>query len=115
MSLKTKILFWVVFLVGSILMRMNVHSKGKELLSQFIAANIDNKIESVDIVRKSTGIKLDDGREFVFAPISIGLEDSLRSFRYHAEKGDRILKKPYADTLYLIKGKSIYKYCFRKF
>jgi len=38
--------------------------------SKFNAAEINNKVESIDTVSKRTGVKLDDGRQFVFYPFT---------------------------------------------
>lgn len=80
----------------------------------FYLAEIDSQIESVRIAYKG-GMRLTDGREFVFYPFTDENLNEGNIFNYTAEKGDRVLKKAHADTLFLIKGREKLAYTFKKF
>ena len=81
----------------------------------FYSAEIDSKIESVRIAYKGTGMKLSDGREFIFYPFTDENLNEGNIFNYTAENGDRVLKEAYSDTLYLVKENKKLAYTFKKF
>lgn len=96
-------------------MQNRAKNQGVKHFEAFNAAEIDNRIESVRIAYKGTGMKLDDGREFVFFPLSDERLNESRIFNYSAEKGDRVEKKAFSDTLYLYQDGRRLKYTFTKF
>lgn len=81
----------------------------------FYSAEIDSQIESVRIAYKGTGMKLSDGREFVFYPFTDQDLNEGNIFNYTAENGDKVIKKAYSDTLYLTKNDKKLAYTFKKF
>ena len=89
--------------------------QGKEIFSDFYRADIDSYLESATIARKGTGIKLLDGRKFIFYPYKDEMLNRNSNFISTAEKGDKIIKKSYSDTLYLIKGNRSLRYLFNNF
>ena len=89
--------------------RANIH------FETFCSAEIDSQIESVRIAYKGTGMKLSDGREFVFYPYTDQNLNEGNIFNYTAEKEDKVVKKAYSDTLYLIKNDKKLAYTFKKF
>jgi hypothetical protein len=115
MSIKWKIALGVVILLFIVLMQLNTQSKAKQYFEDFNSARIDGEIESVDVVMKSIGFKLIGGREFVFSPVKVDKSDSIQLFKNDAARGDKVLKEPYSDTLYLKKGNLVKKYTFIKF
>ncbi len=107
------ILFVILIPVG-IWMQIQTKNKGKKHFEVFNAAEIDNRIQSVRIAYKGTGLKLDDGREFVFYPLTDKKLNEGSIFVYTAESGDRVKKRAFSDTLYLYKGSKILKFNFIK-
>ncbi|SIT14322.1 hypothetical protein SAMN05421761_12113 [Belliella pelovolcani] len=108
------ILFVILIPVG-IWMQNQAKNKGKKHFEVFNAADIDNRIESVRIAYKGTGMKLDDGREFIFYPLTDKRLNEGSIFNYTAESGDKVEKRAFSDTLYLYKGDKILMYTFTKF
>lgn len=88
-------------------------NKEKNYYNQFNKSNLDNSILSVD--EYARGVKLHfENTEVVFYPITNDLNDN-KIFLYTAQKGDKVLKKPYKDTLILEKKDGIIlKYTFTK-
>mgnify|MGYP001108002435 CR=1 FL=1 len=108
------ILFVIIIPVG-FWMQNQAKYKGKKHFEVFNAADIDNRIESVRIAFKGTGVILDDGREFIFYPITDNKLNKGSIFNYIAESGDTIKKRAFSDTIYLYKGDNILAYNFTKF
>ena len=109
------VILFVVLICFGIWMQTNAINEGKKHFESFNSADIDNRIESVRIAHKGTGMKLDDGRDFVFYPYTDkGLNDGSK-FNHTTESGDRVEKKAFSDTLYLYKGDKILTYTFTKF
>ncbi|NLN25700.1 MAG: hypothetical protein GX163_08660 [Bacteroidetes bacterium] len=105
----------LALLFFSFLLQKNAESKAKEYFEIFNAAHLDNRIEEVDIAYKGVRIKLDDNREFIFFPYTDKTLNKANIFVYTAKKGDRIIKKAYADTIYLEKDNERLAYKFQKF
>ena len=103
-------------LIGfGIWMQTNAVKKGNEHYEAFNSADIDNRIESVEIAFKGSSMKLNDGRHFVFYPYTDSRLNDQRIFNRTAEKGDRVKKRAFSDTLYLYKGNEVLAYTFKEF
>lgn len=109
-------IFIIILLVPiGIWMQMQGKERGRRHFETFYSAEIDSQIESVRIAYKGTGMKLSDGREFVFYPFTDQGFNEGNIFNNTAEKEDKVGKKAYSDTLYLIKNDKKLAYTFKKF
>jgi len=108
-------LLFVILIPIGILLQSQAKNKGKKHFEGFNAANIDNRIESVRVAYKGTWMKLDYGRDFVFYPLTCKRLNEGSIFNYTAERGDRVEKKAFSDTLYLHRGDKVLIYTFTKF
>lgn len=113
--IKIVLILFIILIPVGIWIQYQAINKGKKHFEVFNAADIDNYIESVRIAYKGTEIKLDDGREFIFYPITDNNLNSGNIFNYTAEKGDKIVKKPYGNIVYLLKNNEKLAYKFQKF
>ncbi|WBL42315.1 hypothetical protein PBT90_16385 [Algoriphagus halophytocola] len=105
----------IILLPIGIWMQIKAKDRGLRHFETFYSAEIDSRIESIRIAFKGTGMKLSDGREFVFYPITDQVLNDGSIFNYTAEKKNRVIKKPYSDTMYLIKNDQKLAYTFKKF
>lgn len=81
--------------------------------NQFNKSAINNIILDLDEYARGIRLHFDSGK-FIFYPITSPLNEN-NIFLFTAEKGDRILKKPFQDTLTLEKKDgTILKYTFLK-
>lgn len=109
------LLIIIVLIPIGIWMQTKSKERGKRNFKDFYSTEINSQIESVGIKNKGSGIKLSNGQEFVFYPFT---DDNLNGgnlFNYTAEKGDKIIKHAYSDTLYLIQDDRKLAYTFKKF
>jgi hypothetical protein len=95
---------------GGIYMR----KQGNNLYSTFNSSDLNGEIERVYVAYKGIAFKLtSDSSTYVFYPIT-GTLNNNQIFNSFAEKGDRIIKPAYSDTLKLVKGDKVYLYTFQK-
>lgn len=116
--MKKIIIIGVFLILGAILiiyLSIDQDRRANKHFELFYSAEIDSQIESVRIAYKGTGLKLRDGREFVFYPFTDTDLNEGNIFNYTAEKEDKVVKKAYSDTLYLIKNDKKLAYTFKKF
>ncbi|WP_100629292.1 hypothetical protein [Algoriphagus formosus] len=100
----------------SILLTIGVfqEKKARHNFNEFNSAVIDSQIKSIRIAYKGTGMRLMDGREFVFYPLTDkGLNEG-KKFSYTAEEGDHVFKAAFSDTLFLIHGDKKLAYTFKR-
>jgi hypothetical protein len=103
----------ILFFVG-VFMQVESIDKGKKHYEEFNSAVIDTKIQSIRVAYKGTGMKLKDGREFVFYPLTDkGLNEG-KKFSHTAQEGDHVYKQAFSDTLFLIHGDKKLAYTFKK-
>lgn len=108
-------LFLFLGVVLVIFISVDQGQKANKHFEAFYSADIDSQIESVRIASKGTGMKLSDGRGFVFYPFTDQDLNEGSIFNYTTEKEDRVIKNAYSDTLYLIKNDKKLAYTFKKF
>jgi type II secretory pathway pseudopilin PulG len=96
----------------SVWMQHKAKEKGKIHFQAFNLADIDSEIESVGIALKGTKLKLVNGEEFVFYPVTNISLNGNEIFRMKAKKGDKVIKKVQSDTLYLFQGTNKLSYTF---
>lgn len=90
--------------------------QGFEYFNQFNRATIDGVIQTIETAHMGVLFTLEDNpMEYIFYPHTDEELNGSRIFEYTAEKGDRIIKLPYSDTLTLIKENNMLKYTFYKF
>jgi hypothetical protein len=89
--------------------------KAKMRFDEFNQANLNGYIEGVWIENKMVGFKLINHRSYVFNPYTDKYLNEGNIFDHIAEYGNKVIKEPYSDTLYLKKDGKVYKYLFRKF
>jgi hypothetical protein len=115
--MKKNILIGVfALLILSILFSIGIfqEKKARQNFHEFNSAVIDAQIKSIRIAYKGTGVRLMDGREFVFYPLTDkGLNEG-KKFSYTAEEGDHVFKPAFYDTLFLIHGDKKLAYTFKK-
>lgn len=109
------IIGWSILFFLIVWMQIRSSRVGQYHFDEFNSSNIDSEIKSVRIAYKGTGIRLIDGREFVFYPFTDNSLNNGSKFLYTAEKGDHIYKLAFSDTLYLVKRKMKFAYTFKKF
>lgn len=119
MEIKKKYIYILVAILVVLLLSASQYfarERGKEYFKQFNEAKIDNvlKVDSY-IFAKGSGIKLENGLEYVFYPYTNRKLNEGKNFNRVAKKGDKIFKEPYSDTLFLFKKNKILKYTFIKF
>lgn len=105
----------IILIPIGIWMQKQSRERGKSHFKAFYSAEIDSQIESVRIAYKGTGMKLSDGREFVFYPYTDKVLNAGNIFNQTAKNGDLVLKTAHSDTLYLIKENVKLAYTFQKF
>lgn len=105
----------IILVPIGIWMQKQSRERGKSHFEAFYSAEIDSQIESVRIAYKGTGMKLVDGRTFVFYPFTDKNLNKGNIFNHTAEKGDLVLKDANSDTLYLIKRNKRLAYTFQRF
>jgi hypothetical protein len=91
--LKVGIFIIILLVPIGIWMQIQGKERGRRYFETFYSAEIDSQIESVRIAYKGTGIKLTDGREFVFYPFTDNSLNEGNILNYTAEKEDRVVKK----------------------
>lgn len=83
---------------------------------QFNEASISGRIIFVEKYSREATFKIEnDPNIFKFYPITSHLLNSSHIFDYLARSGDSVWKPAYSDTLFLYKGRKIYRYTFQKF
>lgn len=88
--------------------------RGKQFYSTFNSSDLRGEIEKIYIAYKGVALKLnDDSTTYIFYPVTSQLNDN-NIFDNVAEKGDKIIKPAYSDTLKLVKRDKIYLYTFQK-
>ncbi|WP_192350264.1 hypothetical protein [Algoriphagus sp. Y33] len=108
-------LFVIVILVFvSIWMQGQSIDRGKKHFEEFNSAVIDTQIKSLRIAYKGTEMRLMDGREFVFYPLTDRDLNEGKKFSYTAVKGDHVFKPAFSDTLFLIHEDKKLAYTFKK-
>jgi ethanolamine transporter EutH len=105
----------VVFVFVGIWIQSQAINNGKMHFNEFNSAVIDSQIHSIRIAYKGTGMKLVNGREFVFYPVTNKDLNEGKKFNSTAEKGDYVLKSAFSDTLFLFHGNKKLAYTFKKF
>lgn len=116
--MKKMALIGFFLIIGALLiiyLSIDQDQRANSHFEAFYSAEIDSQIESVRIAYKGTGMKLSDGREFVFYPFTDQDLNEGNIFNYTAENGDKVIKKAYSDTLYLTKNDKKLAYTFKKF
>jgi len=113
--LKLGVLIIILLVPIGIWTQIKSKERGKKHFEVFYSAEINSQIETVRIAYKGSGIKLTDDREFVFYPLTDKNFNNGRIFNQTAEKGDKIIKRAYEDTLYLHTQDGVLKYAFQKF
>lgn len=109
-------LFVIVILIPvGIWIQSKAISKGDKHFQEFNSAVIDSQIKSIRIAYKGTGMKLVDGREFVFYPLTDKSLNEGKKFSYIVEEGDHVFKPAFSDTLFIIHGGKKLAYTFIKF
>lgn len=85
----------------------------REAFLKFDSAELNGKLESIDIKYHRDCIKLtDSNEEYVFS--SYPLYDGTKSFAVLAKKGDTIIKRPKSDTLLLTKEGKGYLFLIKR-
>lgn len=115
LMLKFSLALLVILLFLAVFMQFRARLKGKEFFDDFNNADIDNQIEFLRVAYKGTQVRLIDGREFVFYPITDDKLNDSKIFIYNAQRGDKVIKKAFSDTLYLQTKEGVYLYTFKKF
>lgn len=116
--MKKMALIGFFLIIGALLiiyLSIDQDQRANSHFEAFYSAEIDSQIESVRIAYKGTGMKLSDGREFVFYPFTDQDLNEGNIFNYTAKNGDKVIKKAYSDTLYLTKNDKKLAYTFKKF
>lgn len=114
MSKKKMFIIGIILIVFLLAYNQYIaREKGKKNFKIFDKAKIEStlKIDSY-IISKGSGIKLEDGSEYVFYPHTDRILNKNKIFNYEAKKGDKIIKEEYSDTLLLIKQGKVLKYTF---
>ncbi len=100
-----------IYLVVSQIIGVN---REKSFFMRFDTTSINGELEYSKIGHHGSVFKIKKvEKEFVFYPITSDLNEN-KLFYNIAKKGDVVIKKPYSDTLKLIKKDKIYLYQFRK-
>jgi len=111
------ILFFSVFFISLIVFQQK-HTKSRAIkhFDMFDNSNIDGILNEVKISHKGVGFKLEDNiQKYVFYPhVNKELNKSI-IFNLFAKNGDRVIKKPYSDTLILIKNNKHLNFTFDEF
>ena len=117
-SRKAKValfIFFIGLIIFMVFHTINVKERGKKEFRQFYSSELDGVIVSMHASVGGVYFKLNNtNKEYNFVPL-IGEENKNSTFYHTAEKGDRIVKPAYADTLTLITEDTVYKYTFEKF
>ena len=117
--MKNKSIFFIAVLMIivplAIWMQFKTNQRAKKNFALFNETEIDAVVASVEIAHHGTLMSLEDGREFIFYPITNQELNQSKKFNYTAEKGDKVHKAAYADTLYLFHADQKLAYTFKKF
>lgn len=114
--LKFTILFFVFFLISLAIWQAQRSGKiAVEHFTQFYTTDIDGIILRNHTAHKGAYFQLEDGSEYVFYPRTNSELNNSRIFTYTAEKGDRVVKPAFSDTLRLIKDDMVLLYLFTKY
>lgn len=105
----------VLLLMTGIWMQYLAKEKGKQQFKDFFSSEINSQVGSVGIAYKGTALKLIDGREFIFYPITDKSLNDNKIFRLTAQRGDTVIKKRESDTLYLVQAGKKRAYTFEKY
>jgi hypothetical protein len=110
------ILFGSVALLSILLFGLHFQKRvGINNFEIFDRTNIKGVISYVGVKNHGSSFKLvGDTSIFVFYPNSYNDLDLGHSFSNFAKQGDMVVKGPYEDTMYLIKGANTYRYTFMK-
>lgn len=115
-EMRSNLIFWIVAIIIMLPLIIMTHKcakkEGMEDFKKFDSAEINSRIEFVDVYSQSDHIILSDGREFFFRSYTNKELNNLSIFSYTAIKGDSIAKRAYSDTLYLFKGNQKFAYLF---
>lgn len=88
-------------------------NKARERYTQFNKRNINNTILGLEQYARGIKLHLDSG-DVVFYPFTSALNNN-NIFFSTAKKGDKVIKKPFKDTVILVKQNGIMlKYTFDK-
>lgn len=105
----------VVVSIG-IWMQVGARKKGAEHFREFNKAEIVGVIQSISIAYKGVELRVKgDSNIYIFYPYADDELNNSEIFDHTAKKGDSVIKRASADTLYLIKQDQTLKYTFSKF
>ncbi|WP_312298287.1 hypothetical protein [Chryseobacterium sp.] len=90
-----------------------MENKGKEYYNQFNKSSINSTILDLNEYARGVKLHLDNG-EVIFYPITSELNEN-NIFIATAKKGDKVVKKPFQDTITLVRQNGVMlKYTFQK-
>ena len=104
----------IVLLVYTYYANISMDNRDRDNYINFNKSNLNNTI--TDLEEYARGVKLHSGsKAFVFYPKTSKANDN-NIFIFTAKIGDKVIKKPFEDTLILkTNDNKIYKYTFFKF
>ncbi len=111
---KISIVIFIILISIGVWMQIKASKRHKNHFESFYSAEINSFINEVRIANHGVYLELSDGRKFIFYPYTNKVLNNNKIFNYTAQKGDKVVKRAYGDTLYLIKNNVELAYEFQK-